>query len=81
MSDFPKPEAKEKRCYCPRCKHDTRVRGVIRRGDKFEMRAMIRELHETCTEFGEEIDELQDMLHDLTCTCNHEDNDKPLVIN
>jgi hypothetical protein len=45
------------------------------------MRAMIRELHETCTEFGEEIDELQEMLHDLTCTCNHEENEKPQVVN
>lgn len=71
-------ENKEKRCTCPRCKHDTRVRGVIRRGDKFEMRAMIRELHQTCTELGEEIDDLQEVIHSLTCTGDHEDK-KELV--
>jgi hypothetical protein len=81
VSDSPKPEAKEKRCNCPRCRQDTRVRGVIRRGDKFEMRAMIRELHELCTNLGEELDDLEEVLHRLTCNCDHENDEKPQVVN
>lgn len=74
-------EPKEKRCTCPRCKHDQRVRGVIRRGDKFEMRAMIRELHETCTELADDLDNAEELIHDLTCTCDHGNDKKPQVIN
>jgi len=81
VSDSPKPEVKEKRCTCTRCKHDQRVRGVIRRGDKFEMRAMIRELHQINTDLGEELDDLEEVLHRITCNCDHDKDEKPQVVN
>ena len=65
------PEPKEKRCTCPQCKWDSHIRGVIRRGDKFEMRAMIRELHETNQSLGQELDAAQELLHALTCQCEN----------
>ena len=62
---------KEKRCICEQCAWAAKVRGVIRRGDKFEMRTMIRELHETCQAFGKELDAAQEILHALTCQCEN----------
>lgn len=69
---------REKRCTCSRCKQESRVNGVIRRGEKGEMRAMIRELHQTCTDLGEEIDEAQELIHELTCHCEHDDKQETI---
>lgn len=65
-------EPKEKRCYCPRCKWDSHIRGVIRRGEKYEMRAMIRELHEANIEMAEELEMAEAHIHHLTCHEDHE---------
>ena len=62
-----------KPCDCPKCKWDAHIRGVLRRGDKKEMRATIRELHDTCTRLGNDVEDMHEMLHDMT----HGDDEEP----
>ncbi len=67
-------------CNCPSCKFDSHVRGVIRRGDKKEMRAMIRDLSDMVDGMEEELEEAQNFIHHLTH--DHEDvSEKKIFIN
>lgn len=49
-----KKHANEK-CHCPYCTFCGKVRGAIRRGDKKEMRAMLRELMVRYVDIGQEM--------------------------
>lgn len=58
-------EIQNDRCYCDHCVFCGRVRGAIRRGDKKEMRAMLRDLLDRYEDAGEEITALRIMMSDL----------------
>ena len=63
------------RCDCPDCKSDSRIRGVLRRGDKKEMRAMIRELTGNLEFMEEELEDAQHFIYHLTH--DHDDEQPP----
>lgn len=68
------------KCDCPSCKFDSHIRVVIRRGDKKEMRAMIRDLMDTLDYLEEELEDAQHFIFHLTH--DHEDvSNKKIFIN
>lgn len=54
------------KCNCSNCILGARTRRVLRHGDKKEMRALIREMHDMLGFFDEELEGAQRIIHHLT---------------
>ena len=56
---------KSGKCRCDICKGDAQIRGILRRGDRKEMRKCIRLLDEILCNMGEELDMANAYISDI----------------
>lgn len=69
------------RCDCSDCKFGARLRGIIRRGDKKEMRSLIREMHDMLEFMEEELDNAHHFIHHLTHGDEEHQVEKKIYLN
>ena len=62
----PPPGRRKHECKCDLCESYKKIRAVLRRGDKKEMRQTIRDLSECLCNTGEELDMANVYIDELT---------------